>query len=79
MLPLTEPLMFSGRLGKCSMNFWGSLPVNFSRSCLPNCAKRRSFILPGFFSSKASKSMSASVMMFESAVLRVISGSLMWL
>ena len=66
--------MISGWLGKCWVNFCGSGPERAKMSCLPNWANSRSFITPGFFSSKALKSMSASAMMFESVVLSDISG-----
>ena len=73
-LPSMEPLMISGRVGKCCVNFWGSWPVRAKMSCLPTCANSRSFMTPGCCSLKALKSISASAMMLESGVLSDISG-----
>ena len=71
--------MMSGWLGKCSVNFWGSLPATVKMSCLPNCAKRRTLKMPGVCSSKALKSKSVSSIMFESGVFSVIRGRRIWL
>ena len=75
MLPATAAFMLSGWLGQRRTKPVGMSPIKSMMSCLPMAQSAFALILPGVFSSNASRSIATCAERLEFGVLMLIDGT----